>query len=394
MFAVRFFTLDGLFLDGGGKTGVTGILLDTDNIPAGAQNTFERFMILNCFIGVQWGTSGIAGGSKQNDGTIFRQFKIRSLNEVGSKGFVLNSGNSAQYSTIENGGIEVEDTAVDVIVTNQLQLRRVVSGYKCKNAFCQISIGINILIEGCESENMGSRIDGKISEDSDFIKVVPPAEPYPVFNTTIVLIQNTINNPITVTYPVRIVSTGDAWGSCWSTSDTVVPVTGVFTSGVSSCLALGNGVTPGGGWQPSQFVALQNLHPEPTEFQKDVITQPGFYQFIQPGTQVAADNLKRAVDSTGYGGKLWTEHTTSANSSFGAGKNVWEVNGTKAVLTLDESEVVVGQPGSSTRLRFAQLEDIVSSADAGETGQMIASGNYIFVCVAPNTWKCAALTTF
>lgn len=393
VYAVRYFTFEGLYLDGGGKTGVTGILLDTNNIPSGAMNTFERFYIKDCYIGVQWGTTGISGGSKQNDGTIFRQFQISST-EAGSKGIVLNSGNSAQYSTIENGGIGVDDIAVDIVVTNQLQLRRVTSGHKCATAFCRISTAINVLIEGCESENQGSRTDGKISSDSCFIKVIAPVDSYPVMDTTIVLMQNTINNPVVVTYPVRIVSMGDAWGTCWNPANSVIAVTGSFTSGTSSCLALGNGKVTGGGWVPSQYVQLQDLHPEYGEFQKDFMSTPGYARVLAPTTQTAADNLKTAVDCSGFGGKLWNEITTATGSAYGSGRKVWEVNGNKPVLTLDESEVIIGKAGTGTRLRFAQLENIPTSNSTGNSGQMIADGSYIYVCTATNTWKRVPLNTF
>ena len=394
VYAVRYFTFEGFLLSANGRTGVTGILLDTDNIPGGAMNTFERFYIRDCLTGVQWGTTGISAGSKQNDGTIFRQFQIYSLIESGSKGFVLNSGNSAQYSTIENGGIVVNDVAVDVIVTNQLQLRRVVSGYKCATAFCRVSTGINILIEGCESENQGDRTDGKISSTSRFLHVVAPIEGYPVMDTTIVLMQNTINNPIVVEYPVRIVSTGDAWGTCWNPSNAVIPVTGTFTNGTSSCLALGNGKVTGAGWIPSVFVQLQDLHPEYGQFQKDVMSTPGYAYVLAPVNLAAAVNLATAVDCSGFGGKLWTDVTTSTGSGYGAGKRVYEVNGNKAILTLDESEVVIGQSGTGTRLRFAQLENIPTATSNGNAGQMISDGSYIYVCTATNTWVRAALSTW
>lgn len=394
VYATRFFTLDGLYLHGGSKTGVTGILLDTDNLPSGAMNTFERFYIDSCLTAVQWGTTGIIGGSKQNDGTIFSQFIIRS-SEVGSRGFVLNSGNSAQYSTIENGGIEVDDVAVDIVVTNQLQLRRVVSGGKVATAFCRISIGINILIEGCESENQGSRVDGKISSDSCFVKVIAPGEAYDVINTTIVLIQNTINNPIVVTYPVRIVSTGDAWGTCWNPVDSVIATTGTFTSGVSSCLSLGNGkASTSGGWIPGQFVQLQDLHPEPGTLQKDFMSSVGYAHILAPTTQAAADNLTTAVDCSGFGGKLWSVITTATGATYGAGKMVFEVNGSKPVLTLAEDDVVIGKSGVSTRLRFAQLENIPKATSPGVAGQMIADESYIYVCTATNTWRRAAITAW
>jgi hypothetical protein len=393
VYAVRFFTLDGLFIDAGTATGMTGILLDTNNVPSGAMNTFERFFIYNCLVGVQWGTTGISAGSKQNDGTIFRQFVINS-DRIGSKGFVLNSGNSGQYSTIENGGIQVDDIAVDIVVTNQLQLRRVVSGYATKTAFCRISTGINILIEGCESENQGTRTDGKISSGSCFIKIIAPIESYPVADTTIVLNQNTINNPIIVEYPVTIVSTGDAWGVCYTGASTVIPSTGTFTNGVSNCVAINNGVAAGRGWIASQYVTLKQVNPRYGIFQEDKLTQPGYANVQTASTANAGTNVINAVDSRSYGGQLWAEISTGTGSSYGAGKKVWEIGGTKEILTLSNDDVTIGKASTSTRLRFAQLEGIPTSTSTGTVGQVIAGGDYIYVCTATNTWKRAALATW
>jgi hypothetical protein len=403
VFNTRHFTLNGMTLDANGATGMTGIFLTTSNVNqiASAGNTFEFFNIDFCAVAVQWGTLGLATPNNQTDGEIFRQFTIWARDVAGSVGFVLNSGNAAQYSVIENGGIVVDEIAVDIVVANQLQLRRVTSGYKCATAFCRVSTGINILIEGCESENQADQygVTGRISYNSKFLLVVTPqgSPPYPVYDTTIVLNQNTINNPIEVQYPVRIVSTGDAWGFCWQGAS-IVPSDGVFTSGVSSCLALNNGTpTALHGWQASEFGNVNNVQPEYATFQHDKVTQPNQYaHLITPVTAQAGVDVKTAVDSRGYAGNLWERISCGTSSAVGSpGDLVIRKGGAvpKNVLTLSEDEVVIGEPSVSTRLRIAEAETLASNA-TGTVGQIVWDTNYIYVCIGANTWKRATLNAY
>ena len=401
VFNTRHFTLNGMTLDANGATNITGIFLTTSNTNqiASAGNTFEFFNIDFCAVAVQWGTLGLATPNNQTDGEIFRQFSIWSRDVAGSVGFVLNSGNAAQYSVIENGGIVVDEIAIDIVVANQLQVRRVTSGYKVATAFCRVSTGINILIEGCESENQADQygVTGRISYNSKFLLVVAPQNSYPVYDTTIVLNQNTVNNPIEVQYPVRIVSTGDAWGYCYLGAS-VVPSDGVFTSGVSSCLALNNGTpTALHGWQASAFSNLQNIQPEYAVYQWDKLTQPAQYaHLITPITALAGEDVTTAVDSRGYGGELWERICCGTSSAIGAvGDLILRIGGTvpKKILTLREDEVVIGEVGLSTRLRIAEAETLVSTA-TGTVGQIVWDTNYIYVCVGANTWKRATLNTY
>jgi hypothetical protein len=267
----RLFQLDGIALDANGVPGTTCILLDSDNHPSGSQNEFHRFSLRNFAIGVQWGTSGIAGGSYANDGTRFSTFTMWSQ-VSGSKGIVVDSGNAGQMSVIESGGIQVDDTGIDIRVANLLQIRRVFGGWALKTAFIRSSVGVDILIEGCSSEGWGAKGSWRAS-DSKFLWIVAPVEKYPMLETTINLICNQINNPIQVDYPVRINSYGDAWGYCLNAADhrTSIPAIGTFTSGKSRVLALINGINPGSinlstnepvhGWVDSEFVNLTRLDP-------------------------------------------------------------------------------------------------------------------------------------
>jgi len=399
VFDTRFFTLEGFYLDGNGATGMTGILLSTASVSqiASSHNTYEFFYIKNCLVAVQWGTLGLGTPNNQTDGEIFRQFTIESA-EAGSKGFVLNSGNAGQYSVIENGGISVDDIAIDIVVANQVQILRVTSGGKTATAFCRAACAINVLIQGCESENQADLYggSGKISVQSKFLKVVAPPAAYPVYDTTIVLSQNTINNPVEVTYPVRIVSTGDAWGYCY-TGVTVTKSTGTFTSGVSSCLALNNGYPVLGGWQAGQYVNLQNLQPDSYYFQHDKLSQPTQYAHLfTPITALAAQDVTTGVDSRGYSGNLWERICCAASSTVGTvGDLIYRIGGAspKKILTLRSSEVVIGETGVSTRLRIAEAETPLSTA-TGTAGQIAWDTNYIYVCVGTNSWKRATLNSY
>lgn len=312
-FNARLFGFEGFVLNGRSTAGSTGILLDCTNAPSGSQNEISKFSIRDCAVGVQWGTSGIAGGSYANDGTRFSTFTIWS-SVAGSWGFVVNSGNAGQMSVIEGGGIQCQTGGIDLVVSNILQIRRVFGGGVMDTAFIRASVAIDTLIEGCASENWGV---GRIwrTNRSMFLKVVAPAEAYPMIESTITMSGNQINNPIEVGYPARITSTGDAWGYCkdyttavdepargnfiaapaWSAVTAYVAnLNAVSLAGVnyqcilnntnqtppnatywrvapSYVVAMNNGVAPGStslttneptmGWIDSAYVALSNLDP-------------------------------------------------------------------------------------------------------------------------------------
>lgn len=229
IFSTRLSKFDGIFINGNSGAAVTGILLDSDNNPSGSQNEFHRFSIRDCYIGVQWGTSGL-GAAYANDGTRFSTFTIWS-NVAGSKGFVINSGNSGQMSCIENGGIQVQDIGIDIVVANILQIRQVFGGWALKTAFIRYSEGYEIGIYGCSSEGWGASGTTRAS-DSLFLKVVTPISPLgQQLWTTLTLIGNQINNPVVIGSPIRIIAAGNNWGQCLSAADhaTFINSTGTFT---------------------------------------------------------------------------------------------------------------------------------------------------------------------
>ena len=209
-FNCRLFRMDGFIIDGQGKN-VTGILLDSDNNPSGSQNEFNRFSIRECEKGVVWGTSGL-GNAYANDGTRFSTFTIWSSVDK-SKGFEINSGNAGQMSTIESGGIQVQDIGIHIIVANLLQIRRVFGGGVMDTAFILANTPIDVKIEGSSSEAWGVGRTWR-TDRPKFLKVENPVGNYPLSEASLVLVQNQINNPIEINTSINITSIGDAWGYC------------------------------------------------------------------------------------------------------------------------------------------------------------------------------------
>lgn len=247
---MRMFSQSGIGYYGLGNTTVTAIWLDSNNNPSSSQNKIEDFSIRDCYRGVQWGTSGIAGGSYAIDGTLFSGFTIWS-SVANSVGFEVNSGNAGQMSGIEKGGIQVQRLGVDIKIANILRIEQVFGGGQMNEGFIQSSVGIDITIKGCSSECWGvgksSRTNGAF-----FLKVVKPVEAYPVVESCITMSGNQINNPIILDYPARIVSSGDNWGFCADfTTGGSVPAIGTASaapaySGATAYIASKDCVSSGG----------------------------------------------------------------------------------------------------------------------------------------------------
>jgi len=272
-FNMRQSTLDGFCLEGNGATGLTGILFDSDNDPSAAECTFQNFAIRECYIGVQWGTGGLANPYAAQ--ATFLTFTIWSA-VTGSKGFVINSGNVGQQALIEQGGIQVKDISIDILVCNLLQIRRVFSGGSPATCGFRVAVAADLLFEGCSSENRDA-ISGNITANSPFLYVVPPSTTFQQLDFCINLICNQINNPVLLTSPVRINSIGNNFGYCYTgTPATVLAcATGYATSNadLSRVVSLNDGtqlwqtgfpLTTG--WQPSAYLNLTNINPDGSTF--------------------------------------------------------------------------------------------------------------------------------
>lgn len=87
--------------------------------------------------------------------------------------------------------------------------------------------------------------------------------------------------------------------------------------------------------------------------------------------------INRVLDN-GSGSGSADQYITYSNGNIGIG-----VNTPSAPLDID---------GNSIRLR--QSQTLVSSNSAGVTGEIAWDSNYIYVCIATNTWKRADLATW
>lgn len=271
-FNARLFKISGFHIDGDNKN-VKGFLLDTDNTPSGSQNEISRFSIRRCLIGVEWGTGGLTN-PYANDGTRFSTFTIWSQ-MAGSIGYRINSGNAGQMSTIESGGIQVDQIGIDLICANLLQIRRVFSGGQVRNSFIRAQLPIDVFVEGSASENWGDRTDGKISSTAPFLLVIPSVE-NPTFTLrdfTMTLQNNQCNNPIVVQAPIRIVDIGSNFGYCWTPADVAIAATATVEAGgngsIVSVMNSGTQTYQSGfpypsGWQANDYVRLTNQNPEST----------------------------------------------------------------------------------------------------------------------------------
>ena len=317
IFNARLTKFSGINIDGDNKN-VKGILLDSDNTPSGSQNEFHRFSIRRCLIGVEWGTGGLAN-PYANDGTRWSTFTIWSQ-MTGSLGFRINSGNAGQMSTIESGGIQVDTICIDLICANLLQIRRVFGGGQVRNSFIRAQLPIDVMVEGCSSENWGNRTDSLISSAAYFLLVIPSVE-QPTFqlrNFTMTLQNNQCNNPILVQAPIRIVDIGSNFGHCYNASNVAIAATGtVQSAGDGSLVTVMNsgthtyqtGYPYASGWQVSDYVQLTNIDPEGSTFhQTEVAAFPAEFNGVDRG-------IACAMSAIGGG---YASYFTVANTYVGA----------------------------------------------------------------------------
>jgi hypothetical protein len=270
---VRQVNFSGFCLDGQSGTAVVGILY-TSTDGSSAECIFERFTIRECYQGVVWGDSDLAGGAWAAQAW-FRTFTIWS-GVANSVGFVLNSGNVSQQGGIEHGAIQTMWIGIDAQYSNMMTIRRVFGGGRMASAFIQVGYALGMIIDSCSSEcwGAGSAVEWR-HNDAYFLRVYQPAQGATSTNkSTITMLQNQINNPILIEQQYRIVSVGDNWGTCRdSVTEVDVQCTGTFTTDISSCVALNNGIwddtngydattgMPNMGWIDSVYVNLTNIDP-------------------------------------------------------------------------------------------------------------------------------------
>ena len=275
-------TFNGFAIEGNGAAGLTAILYDSTD-GSSAECIFSQFAIRECFIGVQWGTGGLATPNAAQ--ATFSTFTIWSV-VTGSSGFIINSGNVGQQCLIEHGGIQCDSINIDILVCNLLQIRRVFSGGHPSVCGFRVAAAADLLFEGCSSENR-DKISGNITANSPFLYVVPPSTSFQELDFCINLIGNQMNNPVLVTSPIRINSIGNNFGYCYTGTPATVAAasTGTVTSNgnLSRVVSINEGTQLwqvgfpyASGWQPSDYVNLINLNPDGSIFYQGNTTPQTF----------------------------------------------------------------------------------------------------------------------
>jgi hypothetical protein len=266
-------TFDSFAIEGNGATGLTAILYDSTD-GSSAECNFTRFAIRECYIGVQWGTTGVnvAHGAQAQ----FITFTIWSV-VTGAKGFVINSGNVGQQCIMAHGGIQVPTVCIDLITANLLQIYRVFGGGNVATAFIRAQLPLDVTVQGCSSENRAGT--DKNVTTAPFLHVIPSVEEptFPTRNFCLNLIGNQMNNPCVVDAPIRINSIGNHWGFCWD-GGAFITATGTFNFGaaISRCAVMNDGLTTyinpavAAGWQRNSYVNMINLDPEKTTFTQNL----------------------------------------------------------------------------------------------------------------------------
>jgi hypothetical protein len=305
-------TFHGFGINGNGALGLTAIHYDSTD-GSSSENTWTKFAIRDCFIGVQWGTTSIAESwAAQGQ---FITFTLWS-NVPGSKGFVINSGNVGQQCLIEHAGIQCDDINVDILACNLLQIRRVFSGGTPSTCGFRVAIAADLLLEGCSSENR-DRVSNNNTANSPAVYIVPPALPFQELDFCINLIGNQWNNPILVTSPIRINSIGNNFGYCYTGSPATVLAASTGSVTLNGNLSRVTSINEGtqlwqvgfpfpSGWQASAYVNLIKLDPD-----KSVFSQVQNTEFAAEFSSV--DNGISILQSNPTGGYAAFFNVNSAN---------------------------------------------------------------------------------
>lgn len=313
-------TFEGFTIQGNGATGLTAILYDSTD-GSSAECNFTKFSIRECYIGVQWGTTGVNVAHAAQ--AQFITFTIWS-NVTGSKGFVINSGNVGQQCMMAHGGIQVKDVGIDLITANLLQIYRVFGGGPIATAFIRAQLPLDVTVQGCSSENRAGT--DKNVTTAPFLHVIPSVEEptFPTRNFCLNLIGNQMNNPCVVDAPIRINSIGNHWGFCWD-GGAFITATGTFNSGaaISRCAVMNDGLTTyinplmAAGWQISDYVNLVNLDPEKVQIKQNLNS---YFPFETFGDNRGWSNVQASDGYAAYftvaGNNVGSINTSASATSY------------------------------------------------------------------------------
>lgn len=214
IFAAHHVLVQNLTLDGGSISGVTGILLDSDNNPPTHHVAIEHFNIYRCLTGIQWGTGALP------DIPAYEVDKVQIFNghiesgQSGSRGIVVQGANKGQDSKIEAVTMTKVDTGIDLSGGySYFNIKNCSFGTPVsrgqKNPGIK-SIGVaNLIIESGSSESGPPAGHG----DVERLFIYIPASPYNSGSVTTVLLNTRVNEPILVEGTVKILSIGNASGT-------------------------------------------------------------------------------------------------------------------------------------------------------------------------------------
>ncbi len=225
--------LDGITVDCNSTSNSVGILIDSDNSPAGHHNAIQNFNIYRCTIGIDWGD----GGSEEADKVQIFNGHIESWID-NSTGIRVRGPNKTQDSKIEAVTMTKVDTGLDLYQSSYLTVKNFSCGTPKttgqKNPCIKTTGSANTIIESGSSESGNPQGHGDAARL--FIWV-----PYDVDSNAgsqvLTLLGVRINEPILIEGAIRVISVGSAQPSTTlATSDTnglKVNITTISQSGTS-----------------------------------------------------------------------------------------------------------------------------------------------------------------
>jgi len=212
----------GVNFDGGsgdGITGVTAILIDSDNDPHVYSLDFSDFGIQRCTTGIKINTSGVTG--TQSSDIRLSNFEISELDMTSGKGIHTNSQN-VDNVIIEMGRFYNLRYGIYMERVGFLNIRNCTAGFDTGvGDFIWASIHGNLLIENCQAETGGG-----------YFLLIPSSAPA---NTQdmITLISNTVDLGIDIQVDRGIVSIGNRYNADFTLSgdsERVISIGDIFTS--------------------------------------------------------------------------------------------------------------------------------------------------------------------
>lgn len=235
VFGQQFVEIDGICIDGGGIDDMTGLLIDSDNMPATRNLQLGKISIVRCGnpavpngVGMQIGTSGTS--DYQSDAITIERFE---LNYNGT-GLHALSGNALSICEIRSGTCYENNVGIFIEEGGPITMKNVAFGGGQGPAPAHIHLATQspMSLENCQGEDH--------TATADFLRVTGSAS----FAGPISLQSCIINRPIDIQATRRIVSIGNFYtNDMLLTADNslVVSIQDAFL-GAADLVAVGTGV--------------------------------------------------------------------------------------------------------------------------------------------------------